>query len=725
MKLIVTEKNQTARRIAEILSGGKATREGGSRSTVYSFGEVKTIGMRGHVLQVDFTEEYRSWQDVEPKTLIDAEIIKTTKEKMLVSALKKFAKHADEIVIATDYDREGELIGADIRDLVREVNAGAKITRARFSALTTSEIRDAFDNAVLLDENLAKAGEARQNIDLIWGAALTRFISLAANRLWQKFLSAGRVQSPTLALIVNREKERSDFVSEDFWQVTVTLDHAGDQFTARHKTERFTEEQKARAAFDRVEVEGRVSEIKTRERVISQPAPFNTTAFLTAASAIGVPPSRAMSVAESLYTRGFISYPRVDNTVYPESLDLADILRAIESADVVGPLASELLKKKTLTPTRGKKFSTDHPPIYPTAAANQSKLNDLEFKVYELVARRFMATLSDRALARSTRVDIDISGEPFVARGDVIESEGFLRYYPYARKKNDELPVLREGDQVKVVDKDLAAKQTQPPARYSEGKLIEKMEQLGLGTKSTRHNIIQGLVERGYVYDSPLKPSDTGIAVSRALERHANMVTTPDMTAELERDMDAIVEGVKTLDLVVNMSREKLGVILDVMEREKEDISREIKEGMRGDTVLGACPACGGEMTTKIARKSRKRFAGCANYPECTRTYPLPQRGGILAMGESCEECGTPRIRVLTSGRRPWELCLDPECPTKPKREAPAEKKAPAKKSVAKKKAPAKKSSAKKASAKKASAKKASAKKASAKKAPAKKTPAK
>jgi DNA topoisomerase-1 len=676
MKLIVTEKNQTARRIAEILSGGTAKHEGGPRSTVYAFdengGEVKTVGMRGHVLQVDFPEEYRGWQEVAPRDLIDAQIIKTPKEKMLVATLKKLAKLADEVVIATDYDREGELIGSDIVDLIREVNPDAPITRARFSALTPKEINDAFDQLDTLNVNLAKAGEARQDIDLIWGAALTRFISLAANRLWRKFLSAGRVQSPTLALVVDREEEIRAFVPEDFWQVKVTLDHEGDQFTARHKTERFTDEAEARAAFDRIDADGTVTEVKTRERKISPPAPFNTTAFLAAASNLKIPPARAMDVAESLYSRGFISYPRVDNTVYPESLELDGVLRAIQGSEVVGPLAAELLQKKELKATRGKKFSTDHPPIYPTSAADRSKLSSLEWKVYELVARRFMATLSEEALARSTRVDIDIASEPFVARGDVIVSEGFLRYYPYSRKKDDELPQLSEGDKVKVVDKDLEAKQTQPPARYTEGGLIQKMEELGLGTKSTRHNIIQSLVERGYVYGSPLKPSETGIAVSKALERHATMVTSPSMTAELERDMDAISVGDQTLDLVVNRSREVLGKVLDIMESQKEEISREIKEGMRGDPVLGACPSCDGELTIKTARKSGKRFAGCASYPDCTRTYPLPQKGSILATGETCEECGTPRIRVVTKGRKPWDLCLDPDCPTKPKREAPA-----------------------------------------------------
>lgn len=713
MKLIVTEKNQTANRIAEILSGGTALREGGPRSTVYSYsdgdGAVKCMGLRGHILQVDFPEEYRQWQDVEPRSLLDAEIVKSPKEKLLAATLKKLAGDAVTVIIATDYDREGELIGADVQALIREVNPGVPFYRARFSALTSTEIREAFAEPDHLDENLARAGEARQEIDLIWGAALTRFISLATMRLGQKFLSVGRVQSPTLALAVDREKEIQAFVPEDFWVVRAVLEHAGDCFTANHSTERFTIEEVARAAYERVGETGSVTGVRTRERKMNPPAPFNTTGFLTAASSVRIPPARAMEVAESLYMKGFISYPRVDNTVYPKSMSMRETLAAVERAEVIGPLASELLAKSDLTPTRGRKFATDHPPIHPTDSATKAMLTELEWKVYELVTRRFMATLADAALARSTRVDLDLSGEPFVARGDVIESEGFLRYYPYMRKKDEELPGLAEGDVVKVLEKEIDARQTQPPSRYSQGRLIEKMEELGLGTKSTRHSIIQNLAERGYVFGSPLKPSETGMAVISALERHANPVTTPGMTSRLEKDMDLIVEGDQSLETVVDESREILAGILDVMEKEKEEISSEIRSGIKGDMTLGSCPSCGGEMRIKKAMKTGKRFAGCGNYPDCETAYPLPPFGMIVATGETCEQCGTPRIRVISKGRRPWDLCLDLDCPTKEQKAATSFKR-PARKAAGKKPA-AKKKTGTKAAAKKKAAKKTAGKK--------------
>lgn len=669
MKLIVTEKNQTASRIANVLSGGKAKREGGPRSTVYTFTrdgtQVKCIGLRGHILQVDFPEKYRQWQDVDPRELLDAEILKIPAMKSLVTSLKKLAREADSVVIATDFDREGELIGADVRDVVLGANPDLEISRARFSALTPADIKKAFADADTLNENLARAGEARKDIDLIWGASLTRFISLATKRLGQRFLSVGRVQSPTLALVVDREKERQAFVPEDYFQIKATCKYLDETFVVRHKKERFTDEGEAEAAFSRLGDTGDVKDVKTRERSMRPPAPFNTTSFLAAASSLRLSPARAMEIAEGLYTRGLISYPRVDNTVYPETISMRSILESIREADVVGPLAGELLEKEELKPTRGKKLSTDHPPIHPTDSASREKLTGPEWKVYELVARRFLANLADPAQARSTRVDLEIGEEPFVARGDVIVSDGFLRYYHYFRKKDEELPDLSVGDTVEVTDKLIEAKQTQPPSRYTEGKLIEKMEALGLGTKSTRHSIIENLIERGYMFGSPLRPSETGAAVVGALERHANTVTTPEMTAELEREMDEIVEGRQSLEGVVDRSRGSLGKVLDKMESEKEGIAREIREGIRGDMTLGACPECSGELQIRKARKSGKRFVGCNSYPECNVAYPLPQQGGIVATGEVCPECGTPKIKVISKGRKPWELCLDPECPTK------------------------------------------------------------
>src|SRR5436190_12037809 len=220
MRLIVTEKDNSAKKIAQILSTGKARESKSYGIPFYEWegpdGGECVIGLKGHLMNPVFPEGYSEWRKVEPRELIDAQLLKEPIQKSVHKALRKQAKGADSVVIATDYDREGELIGLEALEEVIEVNSGLaqNVQRARFSALTKEEIEHAFENLVELSEPLAKAGEARQDIDLIWGATLTRFISLATGRLGSQFLSVGRVQSPTLAIVVERELERRAHVAQ-------------------------------------------------------------------------------------------------------------------------------------------------------------------------------------------------------------------------------------------------------------------------------------------------------------------------------------------------------------------------------------------------------------------------------------------------------------------------------------------------------------------------------
>ncbi|MDY6796447.1 MAG: DNA topoisomerase I [Actinomycetota bacterium] len=675
MKLIITEKNTTARRISTILSGGKAKPLSKSRNPVYSFDmdgdEVRCIGLKGHILKVDFPKEYQQWQDVEPKELIHAEIIKTPTNKSLIKSVQGEARNADEVIIATDFDREGELIGVDAINKIREVNPDVPVKRARFSALTPVEISTVFRDLEEPYYDLASAGEARQDIDLIWGASLTRFISLASTRLGKHFLSAGRVQSPTLAIIVDREKERKAFKPEPFWTLKIKCAKGDNSFVATHRKERFPKEEEAREALGRLEGEAAIKNIKATERNVRPPTPFNTTGLLTAAASLGFSAAKAMSVAENLYMNGYISYPRVDNTVYPASLDLRGILRELSGNSEFSGLCNDLLSKEKLTPTRGKKQTTDHPPIHPTAAASRNKLSAAEWRIYELVVRRFMATLADRALVRSLRVDLECGVEPFVARGNLVAEEGWYRFYPYGRKKEVILPHLEEGEVVQVVDPpELKKGETQPPPRYNQGKLIEKMEELGLGTKSTRHAIIESLYQRGYIYGDPITPTETGIAVTEALRKFAGVISSPQMTAQLELDMDAIAEGKETQVEVVDKSRDILAEVMHLLEARKSEVAEEIRNGIREDRILGKCPSCDSNLRIVKAKKSKKRFVGCSNYPECTTTYPLPQTGTIMPTGEICQECHSPKVKVVNKGRKPWIFCLDPKCPTKKQNQA-------------------------------------------------------
>ena len=215
MKLIITEKDNAARRIAEILSNGSAEMDRQQGVNVYRWGDTRIVGLSGHVVGLDFPSEYSNWRDVEPVELIDADVVTEPTQENIVGALRSLARQANEAVIATDYDREGELIGKEAYELVSEEVEGP-ISRVRFSSITETEVRNAFAEPDDLDFDLAAAGEARQIIDLIWGAALTRFLSLSARQLGEDFISVGRVQSPTLKLIVDREREIQAFEPETY-----------------------------------------------------------------------------------------------------------------------------------------------------------------------------------------------------------------------------------------------------------------------------------------------------------------------------------------------------------------------------------------------------------------------------------------------------------------------------------------------------------------------------
>ena len=681
MRLIISEKANAAKKISQFLAEGPV-KDGKHRSVPHhTFSwkgeECVSVGLKGHVLNPEYPEEYSNWQKVEPSSLIDAEILKSVSEKGVAEAVRALSKKADAVIIATDFDREGELIGVEALSLAFEANSKLmdNVQRARFSALTKGEVTRAFDELVEVSRELAAAGEARQDIDLIWGATLTRWVSRATKRYGSAFLSVGRVQSPTLVLISERERERRAFIPEPYWEIEANLQN-GEAFTARHAAGRFKEEEAAKAAYKNLTQTALVTEVKEKSATRPAPVPFNTTGFLTAAANIGISPSRAARLAEDLYTDGYISYPRTDNTVYPSSLDLREVLGQLTKVEDVGQHAERLLESEKLSPTRGKKQTTDHPPIYPTGYASKKALRDDQWKIYQLVVRRFLATLSTPAKTLRTTVRLDSGGEPLVAGGTVVTEEGWLAVYPYGRRADEEIPMLNEGQEVRVTGTELFAKETQPPGRYGQGRLLRVMEDLGLGTKATRPSIIQNLYDRGYVHDDPLVPTETGMAVAQALKDFASEIATHEMTSELERSMDEISEGRISKDSVVDRSRDVLRQVYGHLESSQEKFADIVWDGIREDSVLGPCKKCGNNLTVRRAKKSGKRFAGCSGYPECDQTYSLPPRGEIIPLGTLCDACGSPEIKVV-GGRRPWITCIDMQCPKQQeKRAAAAAKKA-------------------------------------------------
>jgi DNA topoisomerase I len=713
MRLIVTEKNSSAKKIAEVLgapSGGpKADKT--YKVPFYTWtepdgGEQMTIGLKGHVLGPAFPEGYSNWQKTDLHDLIDARLIKEPTDKNVVKAIKKMAKQADELVIATDFDREGELIGLEALEEMLDANpalgtredteAGTlKILRARYSATTKEELLRAFDNLDYLSYPLANAGAARQDIDLLWGATLTRAVSLATRRFGSNFLSVGRVQSPTLGLIVEREMERRAHVPKPFWEVFAKFEHPDGVFEAHHTVDKFWEEAEATAALAGTSSPGTVKAVTARKNTRKPPTPYNTTAFSTdASSRLGITPASAMRIAEDLYMDGFISYPRTDNTVYPSSLPVRELVASLTRIKEFSA-ASGLLEGE-LKPTRGKKETTDHPPIYPTQAIHPGALDGSKKRVYELVVRRFLATFSPPMITESTRADIEAGDQTYFVRGSVVVDPGYAAIYTYARSADEEIPALQEGQTLALASADSfvgedapasnpwsVGKETQPPSRISQAKLIEMMEERGLGTKATRADIIQKLFDRGYVYGNPPVPTETGVSLYEAFKSYVPAMATPEMTAQLEAEMDRIAAGDMTKGAVVGDSRELLHKTWSEIDESREDLAKVVWKGMDEDRILGPCKVCEEAGRTKEdgspnmlriirAKKSGKRFVGCSGWKadaepddpnSCDQTFPLPQRGDVFRLEERCSICDrTPRLKVQPFRGRPWNLCLNDDC---------------------------------------------------------------
>ncbi len=724
MHLIITEKNDAAKQIANILAKTTAKADKVYNTPVFRFewngDECVTIGLRGHILEPNFVDSIawnksRGWYGISdefgkvkahiprnlPKPpfkkkkpftvdgvdlkgwkmealpyLVYSPIVKLPKEKEIIRSLKNLAKKSDVIIIATDYDREGELIGKDAMNQCLEVNTEAQIYRARYSSFTKQEITESFNNLVDVDECLASAGATRQDIDLIWGAVLTRYLTLARFAGYGNVRSSGRVQTPTLALIVAKERERLAFKPEDFWTIKAVvdkseevgptgngLDDSDDVFEATHSAGRIFDEAAANASFDAVKDahSATVSDIEKKSRQVAAPVPFNTTSLMAAASSEGITPARCMRLAESLYMQGFISYPRVDNTVYPKTLNLAEIVTSLKSNPAYRPYCEKLLAAGSITATRGKKETTDHPPIYPVKGATPDDMDASSFKLYNLIARRFLATLSGPATVEGTKITLDINGEAFNKKGDVLVKPGFREIYPYGLKKDEQLPQLEVGQKIAVNETNIAKDQTKPPARYSSGRLIQEMEKHGLGTKATRHSIIERLNQVKYIQNDPIEPTQLGIAVIDALGAFAPHITHSEMTAELEAGMDQIAEGKDTRESVVKDSCDHLASELENLLPHVEEVGEALADAVSADAYVGKCPKCGKDLQLRASAKTRSMFIGCSGWPDCDVTYPLPS-GKVESTTEPCPVCGMPQVKVTQFRTKPRLMCIDPHC---------------------------------------------------------------
>jgi len=677
--LVVCEKPDAARRIAQALGDARESRPAGiSVFDVTSDGrQYKVCTALGHLYGVADTTRNRSVYPV--LDLEWAPNVKNPRVARAIRVISDVAKNASVFVHACDYDQEGEVIGHSI---LQYACGGKyeKALRAKFSTLTDDEIRESFANLVKPNSGLAEAGRSRHMLDFIYGVNLSRALaqSLKTARRYRN-LSIGRVQGPTLAFAVDRELEIRLHVPDPYWTVAAQFEKNGKAFSAQYEKPRVETLVEAKSIVSAcIGKDGAVSDDAENKVLLRAPTPFNIGDLQREAYRLfRLGPGYTLGIAEKLYLQALISYPRTSSQKLPPSIVYGKIISGLSKIGSYGKLTSMLLSRDRLVPNEGKMTDPAHPAIYPTGVAPRQKLSGLEFKVYDLIVKRFLATFGDPAVSQHTDVKIDVNGYIFKAEGRTPVYEGWMIFYkPYVRLEQRELPELHKDDWVKNLGVEMEEKFTQPPYRYNQASLLAKMEQEQIGTKATRADIIATLFKRNYIAPGRrgIEVTDLGFAVIDSMRMFVPAIVSIELTRSMEEQLEKVEQGSVESISVIELAVDKLVESLAAFMEKEVDIGERIGDAAFADSAqaatIGPCPVCKkGQLRMIRSYKTKKRFVGCSNYSAgCKATAPLPQKGLIRTARKACPDCGWPIIGVVFARRaKQWKICINMQCPARKK----------------------------------------------------------
>jgi len=679
--LIIAEKPDAAFRIAQALADGKPEKIEKSRAPYYIF----TVNGKGHVcvpavghlfvLTAVRDEEDKGWT----YPVFSYEWVPTYKKRetrwteKYYNNIEDLAKGATDFVDAADLDAEGEVL---LFNILRFLCGVEDAKRMKFSTLTKDDLISAYKNmSPHILAPMLESGLTRHELDWLFGINVTRALTLALKKHAKKgfvILSAGRVQGPTLATLLDREIRIRGFKPKQYWQLELHCLIDGTRIVGIHETARFWKREDADRIIQRCRgKDAKVKSVTRRKYRRKPPTPFNTTDLQTEGyNLFRYSPRQTLDIAERLYQHGFISYPRTASQRLPPSIDYGKILKTLMETRY-SKLAEEILKRDKLTPHEGWREDPAHPAIYPTSEPPKWEgLNRHQKRVYDLIVRRFLVAFGDDAVRETMTIDLEIESDKFKVAGTRTLEEGWIRFYkPYISFKEQALPTIEEGQTVKVEEIELLEKETKPPERYTQGSILREMEKRGLGTRATRAEILQTLYDRNYISGKSIQVTKLGETVAKELKEACPRILSEELTKEFEKEMELVYDGKKKREDVVEEAKYFLKNVLEDFKRNEERIGRKLLEGLlearRDERRLGVCPECGGELRIIRSKRTGLFFVGCSNYPKCTNSYPLPHNAKIVKTGRVCEKCGTPIIRVIRRGKRPFNMCLDSNCESK------------------------------------------------------------
>lgn len=666
--LIITEKPQAALKIASALGSAKKFSE--NNVSYYELTrdgkEITVASAVGHLLNLNYVKGQRGYPIFELEWRPSYEKKNSAFTKRYFNLLLKLTKKSERIIIATDYDIEGEVIGWNVLRFIAKKQTSE---RMKYSTLTKNELQNSYSNLKSeLDWGHAYAGESRHILDWLYGINLSRALMAAIKTSGSfKILSIGRVQGPALKIIVDKEREIANFKSEPFWQVFAHVKEA--QY--KHPKDIFKKEELEK--FKNLK-EGE-AETKTTEEKIQPPHPFDLTTLQREAYRLHkIPPSQTLAISQKLYLDGLISYPRTSSQKIPDSIEPKKILKALK------PHFPQIEEATRTQPIEGGKSDPAHPSIYPTGETG--KMTEDKQKLYNLIVRRFVSAFYKDAITENKRVKITTKEKlDFKASGLKIKEEGWTKIYPSTLQEKE---VQELNGKVKINEIKFEEKETQPPKRFTPTSLITILEKKNLGTKATRSMIIETLFNRGYLDGKSIKATPLGIKLIEALEKYSPIIIDENLTRKMEEEMEKI-QGEKTQspeklkkmeDKIIEHARKTIIGITKEFQTNEVAIGKEIQKGLenfreqqREDNTIIKCPTCNkGDLRILYSRKTRRYFAACSAYPECKQTYSLPPDALIKKSENFCEECNYPKLLSIKKGKRPWEFCFNPECPSNKKR---------------------------------------------------------
>ncbi|KAF9207227.1 DNA topoisomerase [Haplosporangium sp. Z 27] len=564
---------------------------------------VVMTAVRGHLQSTDFPLRYRKWSSCAPVELFEAQIEKSTSKDLISveSNLVQESRIADQVVIWTDCDREGENIGAEIAGVCQRHNQRILVYRARFSSVTPAEVHRAMQNPVQLDMRQSDAVDARIELDLRVGASFTRFQTLSfQNRfpgLAEGVISYGPCQFPTLGFVVDQYRRVENFIPESFWKLELKHHKDGQDATFMWERGHLFDQLACLVIYEGcLGVDGPnvvVTKVDASPTKKYRPLPLTTVELQKNGSKfLSIPSDEVMTAAESLYMKGWISYPRTETDQFDLKYDLAGLVEKQTHNSQWGRFAQRLTEGGYRNPRRGKNNDQAHPPIHPVM--HTENLDGNEKKVYEFITRRFLACCAEDAMGDQTVVQVKVHTETFKATGLIIRERNYLDVYPYDKWTGTVLPNFVQGEEFVPTEFYMRAGATTPPTLLTESQLISLMDKNGIGTDATIAEHIKTITKREYVVRSKrdkeyiFTPSTLGISL---VEGYDNIglemsLSKPFLRSQLESNLKLICAGVKTKDEVVEEAINMYRDVFDTVNRDK----RVLQESLERYLGRGANP---------------------------------------------------------------------------------------------------------------------------------------